>query len=97
MRKDKNFPSSHRETNVNKLENPVPVQLNQAELSIVQVKTQAERVMDLSITLIDDTTVRMPYAAAHLAISAVNTPIVRMPYAAGRMSLQATKTVISIG
>jgi hypothetical protein len=73
------------------------VQLNQAELSVVRVKTQAERVMDLAITLIDDTTVRMPYAAAGLAISAVNTPVVRMPYAAGRMSLQATKTVISIG
>ena len=73
------------------------MQQHRTDLAIADVKAPLVRDLDFEIAMVNDTVVRMPYAAAPLAITAVHSPVVRMPYAAGRSNLQATKTVLPIG
>jgi len=72
------------------------MQSNTAELTFVDARSFAERDLnlDLGITMIEDTCVRMPYAAVGLAIKPIHSDIVRMPYAAVSLSANTIHTPV---
>ena len=70
---------------------------NTVEKSFMDVRSFVERQLDLGITMIEDTCLRMPYAAVGLAINPVQTTIVRMPYAAAATTSPTVRTILWAG
>jgi|SRR5580693_9122310 hypothetical protein len=70
------------------------IQSNTAELTFVDARSFAERDLDLGITMIEDTCVRMPYAAVGLSINPIHTDVVRMPYAAVSLAANTVQTAV---